>query len=210
MTSPDSNPSFQYLCDLCLTQYTFWCDHSFTWIWCHPYRVLPLARGLTFHIYFILEDNTGFIWNPNQWDFEPISLDYHNPMKLSNFTRVPNLIPIPLFHSAEAQNEELVLFLYMPVERFWSQPSTLFVGDVKGQWSLCVAAMGQCPRTGRCSCLSQDVQMQRWELSPGEMDTHPWLHPTPAQRHVWTRRKNTVGNGMSKVLQGEQVCLLER
>lgn len=174
MTSSDPNPNFQCLHDLCLTQYSFSGDHSSIWVWCHPHRVLPLARGLTLHINFVLEDITGFTWNPSQCDFEPSSLDYHNPMKFSNFVTFPNLIPITLFHRAEAQNGEFVLFLSMHGERFRSHPLPWVTWVGNGACLLLPWAAAprraNAPTWGRiCRCRDESWLQESWTPTLGSI-----------------------------------------
>lgn len=116
VTSSESNPNFQYLCDLCLIPYTFWGNHSSTWVWCHSYKALPLARGLTFHVIFTSktfhvssEIQVSAIFNPvHNSSTHPIK--FPNLIKFLNLIKFPNLLLITSPHRAEAQTRSLLCF----------------------------------------------------------------------------------------------------
>lgn len=178
MTSSDPNPNFQYLRDLCLTQYNFSGDHSSLWVWCHPHRVLPLARGLTFthkfclgrHYRFHLKSQSMWFWT----QFTRLS----QPNEILKFRHIPKFNSYHFIPQGRSTKWRVCMVSANACRAFSISP--LAVGDTNGQWSLSASAMGRCPETSKCSHLRQDVQMQRRELAPRELDTHPWLHPTPA------------------------------
>lgn len=207
MTSSDPNPNFQYLRDLCLTQYNFSGDHSSIWVWCHPHRVLPLARGLTFTHKFCLGRHYRFHLKSQSMRFWTQFTRLSQPNEILKFRHIPKFNSYHFIPQGRSTKWRVCIFLSMHVEHFRSHPLPWVTRIGNGACLLLPWAAAprraNAPTWGRmCRCRDESWLQESWTPTLGSI---PLL-----QRHVWTRKKNAVGNGMSKVLQGEQVCLLER